>query len=176
MLHHITALALIQAAPPPAAPKPSDALPADWVAIPDDEILIFTLANGRTVTIRLAARYTPAHVANIRALARARWWDGETVYRVQDNYVVQWGDATEKKALPTGVRRQSSRRIPLAALRRGDTDDAQRSLFDRRGAQPRRLAARDQRQGRRGSRTATAWSASRATWRRRPGAAATCTR
>ena len=103
MLHFLATLALIQAAPAAAAPKRSDALPADWVAIPDDELLIFTLANGRTVTIRLAARYTPAHVANIRALARARWWDGETVYRVQDNYVVQWGDATEKKALPPGV-------------------------------------------------------------------------
>lgn len=92
----------IQAAPS-APPRPSDPLPGDWVAIPDDELLVMTLGNGRQVIIRLAPRYAPVHVANIRALARAKWWDGETVYRVQDNYVVQWGDATEKKPLPPGL-------------------------------------------------------------------------
>jgi peptidylprolyl isomerase len=39
-------------------------------------------------------------IANIRTLAKARWWDGTSVNRVQDNYVAQWGDATEKNALP----------------------------------------------------------------------------
>jgi peptidylprolyl isomerase len=104
MLSLLLALAAPQAAPPaPPAPKPYDAVPGDWVDIPADELMVMRLGNGRTVVIRLAARYTPVHVANIRALAKARWWDGETVYRVQDNYVVQWGDATEKKALPAGV-------------------------------------------------------------------------
>ena len=88
---------------PPLVAKPYDALPADWVTIPDDEILVFTLGNGRRVAVRLAARYAPAHVANIRRFAAARWWDGETVYRVQDDYVVQWGDATEKKPVAPGV-------------------------------------------------------------------------
>lgn len=105
MLTLILAAAAVQAAPAaaPVPPKPSDAIAADWVAIPDDEIIVFTLGNGRQVVIRLAARYAPVHVANIRKLAAARWWDGESVYRVQDNYVVQWGDPTEKKSLPTGV-------------------------------------------------------------------------
>ncbi|WP_206433098.1 peptidylprolyl isomerase [Sphingomonas sp. S-NIH.Pt15_0812] len=91
-------------ASPKVAPAPGDALPADWVAIPDDELLIFTLRGGGTVTVRLAAPYAPVHVANIRRLAAARWWDaGASVYRVQDNYVAQWGDATEKKPLPAGL-------------------------------------------------------------------------
>jgi cyclophilin family peptidyl-prolyl cis-trans isomerase len=98
----ITLLLAAQAAPV-ASPKPSDPVEADWVAIPDDDLLVMTLGNGRRVVIRLASRYTPAHVTNMRALARAKWWDGETLYRVQDNYVVQWGDATEKKPLPSGV-------------------------------------------------------------------------
>lgn len=94
--------ALAQAAP--AAPLPSDPVPADWIAVPDDEVLVFTLANGHAVTVRLAPTYAPAHVANIRRLVAARWWDaGTSVYRVQDNYVAQWGDATEKKRLPSGV-------------------------------------------------------------------------
>ena len=91
-------------APSKAAPAPGDALPEDWVAIPEDELLVFTLRGGGMVTVRLAAPYAPVHVANIRRLAAARWWDaGASVYRVQDNYVAQWGDATEKKPLPPGL-------------------------------------------------------------------------
>lgn len=101
MLTSLFAIVLQAAAP--AAAKPADPLPADWRAIPADELLVMTLAGDRRVVIRLAPRYAPAHVANIRKLASAHWWDGETVYRVHDNYVVQWGDASEKKALPAGV-------------------------------------------------------------------------
>jgi peptidylprolyl isomerase len=103
MLTSLVALALQAAPAAAAAPKPSDPLPADWRAIPADELLVMTLSGERRVVIRLAARYTPVHVANIRKLAGAHWWDGTSVYRVQDNYVVQWGDASEKKPLPEGV-------------------------------------------------------------------------
>ena len=37
------------------------------------------------------------------ARCQAKWWDGTAVVRVQDNYVAQWGDPTEKKALPEGL-------------------------------------------------------------------------
>ena len=87
------------------APSPSAALAGDWHPVPDDELLVMTLAGGRRVVIRLAPAYAPEHVANVRAIARARWWDGESVYRVQDNWVVQWGDATEKKPLPEAVKK-----------------------------------------------------------------------
>lgn len=107
MLNLLLAAALAQAVPaavPVVAALPSDPLPVDWVAVPDDELLVFTLANGHQFTVRLAAKYTPAHVANIRKLAAAHWWDaGTSVYRLQDNYVAQWGDATEKKPLAAGV-------------------------------------------------------------------------
>ncbi|ODP39755.1 peptidylprolyl isomerase [Sphingomonas turrisvirgatae] len=102
MLTSLIALAFQAAAAPPA-PKAADPLPADWKPIPAAELLVMKLADERQVVIRLAPRYAPVHVANIRKLASARWWDGETIYRVHDNYVVQWGDATEKKALPAGV-------------------------------------------------------------------------
>ena len=103
MIHILLlAAAITQAKPAPALP--SDPLPADWIPIPDDEVLVFRLASGKTVTLRLAPAYAPVHVANIRKLAAARWWDlGTSVYRVQDNYVAQWGDATEKKPLASGV-------------------------------------------------------------------------
>ncbi|MFZ5747386.1 MAG: peptidylprolyl isomerase [Pseudomonadota bacterium] len=86
-----------------AAPALSDAVAEDWHVIPDNEILVMTLKGGHQVHIRLAARYAPAHVNNIRKLAMAHWWDGTSVYRVQDNYVAQWGDATEAKTLPPEV-------------------------------------------------------------------------
>ena len=92
-----------QAASAPPAPLPSDAVEADWRPIPNDEVLIFTLSGNRTVVIRLAARFAPEHVANIRTLAKAHWWDAASVYRVQENWVAQWGDATEKKPMPPGV-------------------------------------------------------------------------
>ncbi|WP_374944104.1 peptidylprolyl isomerase [Sphingomonas sp.] len=96
-------LALTLAAAAQAAPLPSDPIAADWRAIPDDEIMIVTLRGGRAVVVRLAARFAPEHVANIRTLARAHWWDEASVYRVQDNWVAQWGDVTERKPLPAGV-------------------------------------------------------------------------
>ncbi|MEN2786260.1 peptidylprolyl isomerase [Sphingomonas qilianensis] len=91
------------AAPPPPAPLPSDAAEGDWRPIPDDALMIITLSGNRQVVIRLAARFAPAHLANMRTLALAHWWDATSVYRVQENWVAQWGDATEKKPLPPGI-------------------------------------------------------------------------
>lgn len=87
----------------PADPLPADPLPVDWRDIPADDLLVMTLAGERRVVIRLAPRYVPVHVDNIRRLARAHWWDGTAVYRVQDNYVVQWGGGDAKTDLPDGV-------------------------------------------------------------------------
>jgi len=74
-----------------------------WRAISPDDLLVIDLKNGRRVIIQLAPRFAPVHVANIRALARASWWDGATVYRVQDNYVVQWGHNEGTAPLPANV-------------------------------------------------------------------------
>ncbi len=48
----------------------------------------------RRVTIQLAPGFAPEHVANIRRLVAARSFERTSVVRVQDDYVVQWGDAT----------------------------------------------------------------------------------
>jgi peptidylprolyl isomerase len=115
-------LAGAQAAPAPPAPKPtppplpSDAAPADWRPIPDDELMVVTLAGNRTVVIRLAARFAPEHVANIRKLALAHWWDQTSVYRVQENWVTQWGDATEKKVLPDTIVKVPAAEYDFAAF------------------------------------------------------------
>lgn len=96
-------LAAAQAAP--AVPLPSDPIAGDWRQIPDDELLVMTLAGNRTVVIRLAPGTAPEHVANVRRLARAKWWDGESVYRVQEGWVAQWGDPDDDhhKPYPAGT-------------------------------------------------------------------------
>ena len=100
------------------AQSPSEiiaAAPAEaWVAIPSEDLLVMDLAPGgdgaaRRVVIQLvAAPFSRPWVANIRALAKAHWWDGLAIVRAQDNYVVQWGDpegedATKAKPLPPGL-------------------------------------------------------------------------
>lgn len=99
--------ALLVAAAPPEKPKtPSEIVaqaPAGaWRDIPADDLLVIELRTGRVV-IQLAPIFAPVHVANIRALAQGGWWSGSAIYRVQDNYVVQWGNNESDKPLPKGV-------------------------------------------------------------------------
>ncbi|ATE63595.1 peptidylprolyl isomerase [Rhizorhabdus dicambivorans] len=99
---------VLAAASPPSKPlTPSEivarAPPSAWAAVPDDDLLVIDLDNRQRVAIALAPDFAPVHVANIRRLARAGWFTGITINRVQDNYVTQWGDATEKKPLPADV-------------------------------------------------------------------------
>jgi peptidylprolyl isomerase len=97
-------------AAPAAAQKPKTptdivaAAPASaWKTIPADDLLVMQLKNGARAVIQLAPDFAPVHVANIRALGKARWWDGAAIYRVQDNYVVQWGKNESEDPFPTGV-------------------------------------------------------------------------
>jgi peptidylprolyl isomerase len=91
------------AAPATPAEVVAQAPASAWRAIPAEDILVMTLEDGGRVLIQLAPALSPHHVANIRTLAHARWWDGLSINRVQDNYVVQWGDASEKKPMPAGL-------------------------------------------------------------------------
>jgi peptidylprolyl isomerase len=74
-----------------------------WKTIPADDLMVMDLANGGRVVVQLAPAFAPVHVANIKALARGKYWDGATVYRVQDNYVAQWGLNESDKPWPKGV-------------------------------------------------------------------------
>ena len=98
---------LIGAAPAKKLLTPNDivaAAPASaWKTIPADDLMVMDLANGGRIVVQLAPEFAPVHVANIKALARGRYWDGATVYRVQDNYVAQWGLNESDKPWPAGV-------------------------------------------------------------------------
>ena len=114
------ALAGCAAAPPEPAKARQSAAPvktmsdlladspaSDWRRLDPEDTLYMDLPTGRVI-IELAPEFAPAHVANIRALARQKYFDGLAVVRAQDNYVAQWGDPDEpprplgaaKKSLP----------------------------------------------------------------------------
>ena len=70
----------------------ADAPPEDAWRTPDPANLLYMeLATGRVI-IELAPAFAPEHVNNIRTLAREHFWDGTSIYRAQDNFVVQFGD------------------------------------------------------------------------------------
>jgi peptidylprolyl isomerase len=98
---------LIGAAPPKKLPTPNDIVtgaPASaWKTIDPNDLLVMDLKTGGRVVVQLAPVFAPVHVANIRALARANYWDGATIYRVQDNYVAQWGLNESDRPWPKGV-------------------------------------------------------------------------
>jgi len=92
-----------------AAPKlltPNDVVaqsPASaWKLIPADDLMIIDMANGGRVVVQLAPTFAPVHVNNIKTLVRGGYWQGSSVYRVQDNYVAQWGQ-NDLKQPPSGV-------------------------------------------------------------------------
>jgi peptidylprolyl isomerase len=103
----VTAALLIAAAPPAKPKTPSEIVaeaPASvWRDIDPDNLVVMDLRNGARVVIQLAPEFAPVHVANIRALAKGGWWSGAAIYRVQDNYVVQWGNNESTRPLPAGV-------------------------------------------------------------------------
>ncbi|MEH6790962.1 peptidylprolyl isomerase [Parasphingorhabdus sp.] len=102
-----------QEADKPEYPSPGEivkqATPEEWLAIAPSDLLVMDLApdaagEARRVIIQLMPEpFSQGWIRNIRKLAAAHWWDGTSINRVQDNYVVQWGDASEKKALPEGL-------------------------------------------------------------------------
>ncbi len=62
-----------------------------WRKLDPDRTLYMDLDTGRVV-IELAPQFAPEHVGNIRTLAHEHFWDGTSIYRAQDNFVVQFGD------------------------------------------------------------------------------------
>jgi peptidylprolyl isomerase len=101
-----TGAALTGAAPQEKLLTPNDivaAAPATaWKLISPDDLMIIDLVNGGRVVVQLAPAFAPVHVANIKGLTRGSYWKGASVYRVQDNYVAQWGQ-NDLKQPPDGI-------------------------------------------------------------------------
>jgi peptidylprolyl isomerase len=93
----------VTAKPVTVADLLADAPAEDWRMPDPEDTLYMDLPRGRIV-IELASHVAPQHVANIRALARAHYFDGLAIVRVQDNYVVQWDDQDHHRPVPPAVR------------------------------------------------------------------------
>ena len=128
----LLATALLPAAALAADPPPYrsmqqilDASPAtDWRTPDPANTLYLELASGRVV-IELAPGFAPEHVANIRTLAREGFWDGTSIYRVQDNFVAQFGDAEADDAAKARPLGSAKRKLPAEFER-----DAKGLAFD----------------------------------------------
>ena len=105
--------------------------PGDWRGLDPENTFYVELASGRVV-IELAPAFAPRHVANVKALARERYYDGLAIVRVQDNYVVQWADPDAEKPelarkiqhahkiLPAEFDRALDPKLPFTRLPDGD--------------------------------------------------------
>ncbi len=134
---------------PEGAPSPNQIVEAadadEWVSISPEDLLVMTLApdaqgNDRQVVIQLMpAPFSQGWVENIRTLARAKWYDDISVNRVQDNYVVQWGDPNydnpeaegETKILPEGLRVMGEDEYVAPRVMSGSKNDLDRNRSDR---------------------------------------------
>ncbi len=121
----LAALAASFVAPAMAAPPRSmgelleGSAPSDWRTPDPQDTLYLDLESGRVV-IELAPGFAPHHVAAIRALARSHFYDGQKITRVQDNFVVQWGDPAAKgvkvPTLAAEFARATTPELPFTAL------------------------------------------------------------
>ncbi len=105
--------------------------PADWRPLDPENTIYLELPRGRVV-MELAPAFAPGHVANVRALAREGYFDGLSIVRSQDNYVVQWGDPDgedpekrrpirgAQRTLPAEFDRAMSVGLPFTPLPDGD--------------------------------------------------------
>jgi cyclophilin family peptidyl-prolyl cis-trans isomerase len=88
-----TAQELRMDVPTPEAPRVF--MPVNFNPNEDlDNILYLDLSTGKRVTIRLMPGWAPNHVARIKELTRAGFYDGITFHRVIDGFMAQGGDPT----------------------------------------------------------------------------------
>lgn len=125
--------ALSQSQPPSMGDILAAAPASDWRPIAPENLLLMELVGGGRVLIELAPTFAPNHVANVRALARAHFWDNSPIARVQENYVVQWnrdeGDGTPRGEGRTNLAGEFERpRRGLSIMRLQDPDSYARDV------------------------------------------------
>ena len=108
----------------PAKPKTMQEIldatqPGDWRPLDPNNTIYLELATGRVV-IELAPKFAPEHSKNIVALAREKYWDGLSINRSQDNFVVQWGDANGDDEKLKRSFRLAKQTLPAEFVRKSD--------------------------------------------------------
>jgi peptidylprolyl isomerase len=86
LLAGMAVLCLTLAARAADAPPPADV----WRDVAPDNLVLIDTKYGETA-VELAPEFAPNHVARLRALIRAHFYDGLSFYRVIDGFVAQGG-------------------------------------------------------------------------------------
>ena len=89
----------MMAAAPPAGSS------ADWRDVDPNNLVLIDTRYGE-IAVELAPDFAPRHVARVRALIRAHFYDGQSFYRVIDGFVAQGGmgeGTAATKAQTTGA-------------------------------------------------------------------------
>ncbi len=78
----------------PVGPPPVPAVQeSDWVQVDPDNLLVIDTTRGRIVA-ELYPSLAPLTVERIKTLARQHFYDGQTFFRVIDQFMAQTGDPT----------------------------------------------------------------------------------
>jgi peptidylprolyl isomerase len=85
--------------------------PTDWRPLNPKNTLYLELETGRVI-IELAPKFAPAHSKNILALVKDGYFNGLSINRSQDNFVVQWGDPNSDDANKKKKFRTAKNAIP----------------------------------------------------------------
>ncbi|MEL7492311.1 MAG: peptidylprolyl isomerase, partial [Pseudomonadota bacterium] len=86
----------------------------DWRDVDPAQVMVIDLERGR-VTIELSDVFAQAHVAQMKTLAKAGFYNGLSFYRVIDGFVAQGGDPFETKELPDGAIKGLKAEFDIAA-------------------------------------------------------------
>jgi len=87
----------VAAKPPPAPKKPAVVAPtdADFKPLDPDDMLVVDTNKGRVI-VALTPFSAPNAVARVKTLARQHFYDGQTFFRVIEDFMDQTGDPTNK--------------------------------------------------------------------------------
>ncbi len=80
-----------------AAPQAPPILATDWIKVDPDNLLVVDTSRGR-VLVELYPSIAPKTVERIKVLARRHFYDGQTFFRVIDQFMAQTGDPTNTGA------------------------------------------------------------------------------
>ena len=92
--------------------------PSDWRQLDPNNTVYMELASGRVI-IELAPTFAPEHSKNIVALAKEKYFDGLSINRSHDNFVVQWGDPEEDEKKRRGFQ-LAKQQLPAEFVRKSD--------------------------------------------------------